>query len=192
MTDEAQVDLDELERLHAEATAGPWFFNSYSSIFSAPMSRAYDAAEEALPPDADDAAYAALPEAMVAYVPASHGDTAGPQACLDAKFIVALHNAFPALAAELRALRLANASMARDIDAVSGILADMGDVTTDEVIGVGEVCRELKKLREQVARARNEALEEALAELSELPRGSVEPECRRAILALMKKGPTNG
>jgi hypothetical protein len=103
MTDEAQVDLDELERMYALASAG-------DVLGGDPDRRREEDRRK------------------------GHAQW----------FCVA---SVPILAAELRALRLANASIARDLDSISGMLADMGDVTTDEVIGVGEVCRELKRLR---------------------------------------------
>jgi len=76
--------------------------------------------------------------------------------------------AVPSLLAELRVLRLANARMASDLDTISGALADMGDISTDEAQGVGEVCAELRELRAAVAGAKD-ALADCIRRLKGRP-----------------------
>ena len=77
------IDLDELERLHAAATPGPW----------------YD--------DADDPASIAADYAEVFIEDENFGSVniADQFDCTDAQFVVALRNAFPGMRRELRARR---------------------------------------------------------------------------------------
>ena len=94
-------DLTEWERLAAEATPGPWFHDSYSTVHSEPLSRLHDEMEQAIPDDApeDDPRYAMLPAV----------DICGQKrwthhAHPDAAFISASRTAVPALVAEVRRL----------------------------------------------------------------------------------------
>ncbi|REJ98751.1 MAG: hypothetical protein DWQ35_00430 [Planctomycetota bacterium] len=98
-------DLDELARLAAEATPGPWFFNSYSGVFSEPRVREYDEAESKLAEDAPDSEWGKLPEPLVCSVPTVAGDTGTEQGRKDAAYIAAACNAVPLLLAEIRILR---------------------------------------------------------------------------------------
>jgi hypothetical protein len=95
--------LDELERLLSEATAGPWFFNGYSAVYSEPVLRDHDEKEDALPMNPTAEQWASLPEPRVCDVQIAAGDTATAQGRANAAAIVALRNAAPALLARLRA-----------------------------------------------------------------------------------------
>lgn len=96
--------LDALRELSEAATPGPWFYDSYSGVHSLPVSRAYDEADELIPPDAadDDPRWAALPETRVATVEVSKGDSATPRGQADARFIVAMETVRPGAAVEPR------------------------------------------------------------------------------------------
>ena len=86
------TDLQELERLLAEATPGPWAFNSYSTVLSAPRVQEYEI---------DDTV-----ETNVCVVPREgRGDLGTPQGQKDGDLIAAMRNALPELIAELRELR---------------------------------------------------------------------------------------
>ena len=76
------------ERLDA-ATPGPWFYNSYNGIYSAPLQERFNELESAIPEDAPDEAYDVLPQTRVASVPVRAGDTATTQGEKDAAFIAA-------------------------------------------------------------------------------------------------------
>lgn len=97
--------IAEVRRLDAEATKGPWFYNSYSGVFSEPVSREYDVAVEALPDDAPAEAFDGLVEPCCAHVPVVGGDTATAQGARDAALIAAYRTAAPLLAAECERLR---------------------------------------------------------------------------------------
>lgn len=114
MTD---ADLDRIEAYCAAATEGPWFWNSYSAVYTGGMQaqwkqfdQAWDAAGE---PDFTDANgqrndwhrrhYEAEPR--VCGVPAEYGDTATGRHADDARFIAAARTDLPALCAEVRRLR---------------------------------------------------------------------------------------
>lgn len=86
------IDLNELERLLAEATPGPWAFDSYSTVHSAPRIQEYEF-DESVEPD-------------VCKMPRTgHGDLGTVQGAKDAELIVAAVNALPNLIRELRELR---------------------------------------------------------------------------------------
>ena len=104
MTDIESI-LAEVRRLDAEATKGPWFYNSYSGVFSEPVSREYDVAVEALPDDAPAEAFDGLVEPCCAHVPVVGGDTATAQGARDAALIAAYRTAAPLLADECERLR---------------------------------------------------------------------------------------
>ena len=97
--------IAEVRRLDAEATKGPWFYNSYSGVFSEPVSREYDVAVEALPDDAPAEAFDGLVEPCCAHVPVVGGDTATAQGARDAALIAAYRTAAPLLAAECSRLQ---------------------------------------------------------------------------------------
>jgi len=103
------AELAEWERLANEATAGPWYFNGYSAIFSGPLSNEYDRIEREIEAKYGDgaptSAFAALPETQCAYVPVVGGDTGTAQGMKDAAFIAAAREALPRLVAEVRRLR---------------------------------------------------------------------------------------
>jgi len=107
----ADLTLEDLKRMRdlaAVATPRPWFFNSYSGIFSEPRTRELHTAEEALSDDSPEEDWDALPKTLVANVPVAAGDTATAQGGRDAKLIEAAVNSLDTLidAAEL-GLRLA-------------------------------------------------------------------------------------
>jgi len=97
--------IAEVRRLDAEATKGPWFYNSYSGVFSEPVSREYDAAVEALPDDAPAEAFDGLVEPCCAHVPVVGGDTATAQGARDAALIAEYRTAAPLLADECSRLQ---------------------------------------------------------------------------------------
>ena len=94
-----------VRELDAEATKGPWFYNSYSGVFSEPVSREYDVAVDALPDDAPAEAFDGLVEPCCAHVPVVGGDTATAQGARDAALIAAYRTAAPLLAAECSRLQ---------------------------------------------------------------------------------------
>jgi hypothetical protein len=86
------IDLDALEAAMREATPGPWAFDSYSTVQSAPRIQEYEF-DESVEPD-------------VCKVPRTgHGDLGTVQGVKDAELIVAAVNALPGLIRELRELR---------------------------------------------------------------------------------------
>jgi hypothetical protein len=97
------ADLNKLRALAESATPGPWVFNSYSGVYSAPRSRERHEAEDMIPLDAPDDAYDALPEALIASVPVQMGDTATTQGARDAALIAAARTAIPELCDEVEA-----------------------------------------------------------------------------------------
>lgn len=115
MTAEERRRLRELE---AAATPGPWFFNSYSTLFSAPLSKVHCEIEAKIPDDAPDEAYDVLPETRTAFVPTIAGDTATAQGRRDAALIAAARNA---LAPLLDALDAADARAA-DLEGQMAVL----------------------------------------------------------------------
>jgi hypothetical protein len=129
------TDLDELERLEREATAGPWF-GAYAAIHSLPLTHAHRDAEEKLTDASPDSEWEALPDARLAFVPVIAGDTPTAQGASDACLIVALRNAAPALLAELRQLR----------SRVAGLLDQ--NQATQMADPKAETCRNCKNPRE--------------------------------------------
>lgn len=98
--------LDRLDDLSRKATPGPWFWNSYSTVFSEPLGQIADD----WPLDGDDIAdpdrYYFEAEARVAGVPAFRGDTAHGRHAADAKFIAACDpGTIGTMIREIRALR---------------------------------------------------------------------------------------
>jgi hypothetical protein len=133
MSDEAPMLTAEMEaairRRVDAATPGPWGWNSYSAIHSAPIMQAetddtpdYPEGKRPGPPfftDEDnawlaqrEAAYEADP--LVAWVPAHYGDTATGRHAADADFIAHTRTDIPTLLTEIDQLRarLAAAEMA--------------------------------------------------------------------------------
>lgn len=101
MTDAATTPsselADQLEALWKAATPGPWFYNTYSTVFSAPLTAALE----------DEAVETYETDPAVCRVPAKYGDTAplGTRQCADARLIVALVNALPEILTALRRTR---------------------------------------------------------------------------------------
>ena len=126
----------ELERLEQEATPGPWEHNSYNAIFSGPLLRELNAQEIKIPtgtPD-DDPRWAALPEPLVASVPASYGDTATGRRAIDAELIAAMRNALPGLLEERKALKAENEESKAQLRRIFGTLKRLhedGSITDD-------------------------------------------------------------
>jgi hypothetical protein len=157
MTDTDDV-IREVRRLDAEATSGPWFYNSYSTVFSEPASEAYEALVQAIPDDAPDEAWEALPAGYVASVPVVGGDTATAEGSKDAALIAHFRTAAPLLAAEVERLRAENAARREELR-----LAQCPNPRDPEYAGHCETCSGLS-----VARTRRLAeLEAENAELRE-------------------------
>ena len=85
--------LAEIEARTRAATPGPWFFDSYSSVFSKPR---VDADEE---------------PAWVLQSPVVAGDTATPQGAKDCNFASQARQDIPALLSHLRALEAESARL---------------------------------------------------------------------------------
>lgn len=120
----ADLDLDAIRRRCDAATPGPWFWNSYSGIFSTPFVQRDEAFTEAIcETEWGDREYRDWPEEWqdrkseersdVAHVPPHHGDTAIGRQAADADFIAHAREDVPALLAEIERLR--------------GELRDLGD-----------------------------------------------------------------
>lgn len=77
------------------ATPGPYFFDSYCRVSSAPRTQQYIEVENTLLPDASDEDWerADFPETVVAYVPVRAGDLATEQGAKDAKYLASWHPA---------------------------------------------------------------------------------------------------
>lgn len=130
MSDKAEVatiDLDAIRKRLEATTPGPWGYNSYSKIDSAPLAMQCDNTETPDYPegprpgrtvghvffdDADNAwlaqqhaAYEADP--VIAWVPAEYGDTATGRHAADAEFIGCSRTDVPALLTEVERLRAA-------------------------------------------------------------------------------------
>ncbi len=103
------VDLDKLDAIEAKATASPWFYNSYSSVFSRNTPE-YDLIIEELmgvkrPLTYEEKKREYDADPAICYVPAQYGDTATGRHAIDADFIAELRNAYPEISKEIRALR---------------------------------------------------------------------------------------
>jgi hypothetical protein len=122
-----EAEIAELEKAEREATAGEWFYNSYSAIFSVPMlepsERLRDEWEAAGYPEADshrDGEWfnrILSVEPRIAEVPPHHGDTAIGRQRADAHFIALARNQMPRLLASYRALE-------KERDALKAVLKD--------------------------------------------------------------------
>ena len=107
------VVLAELDRLHAAATAGEWFYNRISSALYVEREREIERQHEAAGSPWDSCGNYPEPWRTLAYeadsdvaaVPALSGDSACGRHAADAVWIVAAHNHYPALAEEIRRLR---------------------------------------------------------------------------------------
>lgn len=96
----ADLSREELERLREAIASGsplPWFFDSYSGIFSQPLVKEYDRIADIEPERPDEE----FPEPRVASVPRRSGDTATVQGALDAVLIERAVNAAPVLLDQL-------------------------------------------------------------------------------------------
>ncbi len=105
------LDLEAIRARADAAEAGPWFYNSYSAIFSHPLSAEYMRKEleldeklkaegrESVDEDFDD-----FPESIVASVRVQGGDTATRQGARDADFIAHAREDIPALLGEVARL----------------------------------------------------------------------------------------
>ena len=152
-----------VRELDAEATKGPWFYNSYSGVFSEPVSREYDAAVEALPDDAPAEAFDGLVEPCCAHVPVVGGDTATAQGARDAALIAAYRTAAPLLAAECERLRacMAKAGLAAfmragDPEAVAEHLRSVIDSYEKPAAECSRLQAEVTQLRAEVTQLRAE------------------------------------
>jgi len=89
-----------------KATPGPWAFDSYSTVFSAPVSQERDRLEDLIPDEAmaDDPVWKTLPNPKVCGVPRIAGDTSTRQGCVDAGFIAAARTGWPRDAARVAVL----------------------------------------------------------------------------------------
>jgi len=72
-------DPKTLRKILNEASPGPWSGDAYSTVFSIPLLEKRSELEAAIPNDAPDSAWDILPEACVAQVDISRGDTPTPQ-----------------------------------------------------------------------------------------------------------------
>ncbi|MFJ1539346.1 hypothetical protein ACIODS_12455 [Micromonospora chalcea] len=112
------LDIDAARKLADTATEGPWAYNSYSAVFSTPKIKPHDdwlgtIGEHTLERRGECAACGSgstgcalysedyTREALVAHVPAHHGDTATGQRVADAEFIAAARALVPQLCDEI-------------------------------------------------------------------------------------------
>jgi hypothetical protein len=107
----ARPDFAAIRRRAEAAEKGPWFFNSYSSIFSHPLSAEYMQLELALDEklksegrESVDADFDAFPDSIVASVRVVGGDTATTQGYRDADFIAHARTDVPDLLDEVARL----------------------------------------------------------------------------------------
>lgn len=125
-------------RDHAAGTSpAPWFYNSYSALFSAPKARVYDDWETG---DHSLERYGPCPacagkscelytedyrrDPLVAHVPSHHGDTAIEHAAKDAAFIELMH---PPVALALADLLDIEAGIAEKTEAIGMRLSRSAD-----------------------------------------------------------------
>lgn len=89
--------------LDAAASPAPWFFDSYSSVHSEPLTREHSRIEATIPDDAadDDPAWATLPETLVCRVPCVAGDTGTAQGRADGAWVAAARTGWPRDAARV-------------------------------------------------------------------------------------------
>ena len=92
--------------LDAAASPAPWFFDSYSSVHSEPLTREHSRIEATIPDDAADAdpAWATLPETLVCRVPCVAGDTGTAQGRADGAWVAAARTGWPRDAARVGVL----------------------------------------------------------------------------------------
>jgi hypothetical protein len=119
MSDLTPDQIVRLRALAAEATPGPWFYNGYSGVFSAPLTQVYDDLEdfECKVPEykesCGDGPCSGCPffeheyrhGPLVVHVPAHHGDTAIGRHAADGAFIAEACSLIPALLDEIERLR---------------------------------------------------------------------------------------
>ena len=134
-----KIELDTWKRearaaapLDAASTRGPWFFDSYSSVHSEPLTHEYARIEATIPDGVadDDPAWATLPETLACRVPCIAGDTGTAQGRHDAAFIAAARTGWPRDAARVLALadRCAalEEALAEALDGWEGTVSDVG------------------------------------------------------------------
>lgn len=133
-----------------KATTGPWAFDSYSTVFSAPVSQERDRLEDLIPDEAmaDDPVWKTLPNPKVCGVPCVAGDTGTRQGCRDAAFIAAARTGWPRDAARVGVLCARVAALEAHV------------ATPDAMKAIGD---RQEALADRFA-ARCEALESALRE----------------------------
>lgn len=101
MTD---AELAAIQARCDRASIGPWFFNSYNRVCSAPLSSEHSRLESERRDWDDDALDAAeWPEVTIAWIPATHGDTGDNPG--DAEFIAEAREDVPRLLAEIARLK---------------------------------------------------------------------------------------
>ncbi len=102
-SDNIRTYLENLQRLGAEATEGPWFA-AYSAVHSKPISDEYIRIEVEMgdDPAEDDPRWDLLPDARVAFVPVQAGDTPTIQGARDARLIATARNCWEALVEVVR------------------------------------------------------------------------------------------
>lgn len=114
----SDAELDAIEAYTNAASGGPWFWNSYSAVFSARCRVSGKIAPSCFPEEGSDD-YHDEDECtpVVAWVPRTSGDTATKQGALDARFIEKARTDMPRLIAALReiiqAYRVAQDDMRR-------------------------------------------------------------------------------
>ena len=100
----SEEQVNEIEARHKKTTPGPWWFNSYNAICSAPLSQEHIELENARKSWTDEEWDAATwPQTRVAYIPAKHGDTGDNPS--DARFIAHAWEDVQALIETVRELR---------------------------------------------------------------------------------------
>lgn len=124
----------EARRLVDATTPGPWFFDSYGTVHSLPLTDEYHRVEGMIPEDApdDDPRWDELPETVVSWVPRVAGDTATKQGAKDALFIGESRQMVPALLASREALI---AALEKVVEAGDGAAADIASKALSEARG---------------------------------------------------------
>ena len=111
--------------LDAAASPAPWFFDSYSSVHSEPLTREHSRIEATIPDDAadDDPAWATLPETLVCRVPCVAGDTGTAQGRADGAWVAAARTGWPRDAARVGVLADRCAALEARIATLSALVA---------------------------------------------------------------------
>lgn len=209
------LDLAHIRKLADAATDGPWFYNSYSAVFSQPTLPSYDEWFATIPDGHTVERRGACPpcgqwmdipclepstyehgcryfsedyrrDPLVAKVPSHHGDTAIEKRAADAEFIAAARELVPAMADEIERLR-------RRVDQLLAItnphIAESGEAALGHSLtsARGEIER-LRDLlgREQMNRAADRKRANEAARLSAAARDEAD-DLRRTIADLHEK-----